>query len=654
MKRKAVAGEFKSAREAKKKTTTAEDSLSIMDIGMLCDAIPGFLRLLANHFPHSEQIHVLSLVSKAWKAAMPLYLPVRRRREAVIEFLDAFFRNSCSDTFWWSLPIEDEFLDILGECDVRMWNVEVAEEVMEERREIERQRAELRAAGKNGGAGFNKLKHEQLTLQMRIRVRPDASCVVSLDLDQKHMELKIQTTPRKKNFYFHCQGTIVGWAKRRVRFSRTSLTIWKGLSSPYGDSDEEKEDGHQEDDPAFTFETLLSEERALRTGDLLESITAELPEAPKEGEEWQYYAIVDVGVVRLSDYHTDDRWWALERHALVMPGRRAEELYYGLAEREVEEGVVYVDAALSDMQRSTLMAAVDRLRTAHYEAIDSHPHSENKVRDLVNPDLYAYVEGESPFNGSQDLPDASMAPRPLDGTDAVRDEYGRLLPLEDFEMWGRKYDNSKYQWLPTYFKVASDCKVHIEDYINGVSRAAHPELYAWLEALFERFVPLLEHAWTYGLELRFQEFGHVRLGWHKVEIDRDSRFLMPLRRSRLQVIKKIISGFLVPLRGSRLQVVTKIVDYVLQPGEEHEIAWQVQGIPEENIAATCMYVAACDEGFEGGKLRFKRAFDDIEGDRVHQLCGDPLTHIKRFANRGMLPLGVLDTPENRMLVSFAP
>jgi len=416
-----------------------------------------------------------------------------------------------------------------------------------------------------------------------------------------------------------------------VRFSRTGLTIWKGLSSKYGDSDEEREDGRQEDDPAFTFETLLSEERALQTGDPLESITAELPEAPKEGEEWQYYAIVDVGVVRLSDYHTDDWWWTLECDALVMPGRRAEELYHGLAEREVEEGVVYVDAALSGVQRSNLMAAIDRLRTAQHEAIDSHPHSDNKVLDLVNPDLYAYVEGESPFNGSQDLPDASMAPRPLDGTDTVRDKYGKLLPQGEFDMWGRKYDNSKYQWLPTYFHVASDCRVHIEDYINGVSRAAHPELYAELEALFARFVPLLEHAWTYGLEHRFQEFGYEEIGWPSSEIYRTS-------------------GFLVPLRGSRLQVITKIVDYELQPGEEHEIAWQVQGIPEENIAATCMYVAACDEGFEGGKLRFKRAFDDFEGYLVMQLGENPLTHIKRFANRGMLPLGVLDTPENRMLV----
>eukprot|EP00968_Pinguiococcus_pyrenoidosus_P023674 scaffold3941_cov209-Pinguiococcus_pyrenoidosus.AAC.2 len=94
MKRKAVAGETESTREAKKKITAAKDSLSTMDIGILCDAIPGFLRLLAKYFPHSEQIHVLSLVSKAWKAAMPLYLPVRRRREAVNEFLEAFFRNS--------------------------------------------------------------------------------------------------------------------------------------------------------------------------------------------------------------------------------------------------------------------------------------------------------------------------------------------------------------------------------------------------------------------------------------------------------------------------------------------------------------------------------------------------------------------------------
>jgi len=46
-----------------------------------------------------------------------------------------------------------------------------------------------------------------------------------------------------------------------------------------------------------------------------------------------------------------------------MPGRRAEELYYGLVESEAEEDAVYVDAARSGIQRSTPMAAMDHLRT---------------------------------------------------------------------------------------------------------------------------------------------------------------------------------------------------------------------------------------------------------------------------------------------------
>eukprot|EP00968_Pinguiococcus_pyrenoidosus_P023051 scaffold3504_cov240-Pinguiococcus_pyrenoidosus.AAC.71 len=620
MKRKAVAGEFKSAREAKKKTTTAEDSLSTMDIEILCDAIPGFLRLLAKYFSHSEQIHVLSLVSKAWKTAMPLYLPVRRRREAVNEFLTAFLRNPNALGFWQRLPIENEFLHVLEECDVRMWDVEINEEGMEERRGHERRKAQARDTGKGSGRGFYKVKHHQTTVQMRVRVRPDASCVVSMDLDQKRMELKFQTTP---GFYFRCQGTIVAWAKRRVGFKRTWFTFRKGLTSLHGDFDGNKGDD-QEDETPFTCESLFDEEWALQTDIPRNVIAKELPNAPKEGEQWQDYAIVDVGVVRLSDY-TDDIYWILEREMLVMPGRRAEELFHDLVRREAEEGVAYVDNTLSGNQRDNLLGAIDRLQTSQDRPGDQ-AHSSKVPRHLVDPSWYAYAARESQFFGSQDLSVASMAPRPVEGSL----ERLSLRPDENLDIWGRKYEEFKHQWLPTYFNVASDCKVQIEDYINGIPRAEHPELYAALETLFERFVPLLEHAWTYGLELRFQE-NYDHIGWQRPEIYRES-------------------GYLSTLRGSRLQVVTRIVDFELQPGQEHEGTWHVEGLPHENIVATAVYVAASDECIKGGKLCFQRAFDEEEGIAISNVSQEPFSYVTELVNRGLLPLGALECLENRMLV----
>eukprot|EP00968_Pinguiococcus_pyrenoidosus_P013317 scaffold1213_cov256-Pinguiococcus_pyrenoidosus.AAC.10 len=414
------------AREAKR---VAVDSAAPMDIETICDAIPGYLRLLAKYFSHVEQIHVLSLVSKAWKASMPPYLPVKWNVEAAREFLDAFLANPNSEGFWDTLPIENDLLHVLEECDVRMWNVGLSEEGMEKERELERREREAIAAGARGsGRGYYKweLRHKQA--QVRVRVRPDASCVASLDLEQKHMELSIETTP---GFHFRCRGTIVGWAKRRVH-----------RQPPFQDDDSDDLALHMkcdlDDGPVFAFETLFDEERALQSGDPLTGVSTELPEAPKYAEEWQYHAIVDVGVVRLSEY-TDNAKWKIERELVVMPGRRAEEIYHRLVEREVDEGVVYVENALSGIQRSTLMAAIERLRTAQDEP-DYHPHSENKVRDLVHPALFAFVAGESPFFGSLDLPEASMAPRSVEAENVPRSNFGHLLPEKEFDMWGREYD----------------------------------------------------------------------------------------------------------------------------------------------------------------------------------------------------------------------
>eukprot|EP00968_Pinguiococcus_pyrenoidosus_P024984 scaffold5291_cov240-Pinguiococcus_pyrenoidosus.AAC.1 len=70
-------------------------------------------------------------------------------------------------------------------------------------------------------------------------------------------------------------------------------------------------------------------------------------------------------------------------------------------------------------------------------------------------------------------------------------------------MWGRRYKTSKHQWLPTYFTVSRVGKVTIEGRVNGIDREAHPEMYSKLAMLFERALPLSEHAWTYGICIRF-------------------------------------------------------------------------------------------------------------------------------------------------------
>ena len=59
-------------------------------------------------------------------------------------------------------------------------------------------------------------------------------------------------------------------------------------------------------------------------------------------------------------------------------------------------------------------------------------------------------------------------------------------------MWNRKYENSKFQWLPTYFKISEDGDCHISDYVNNLDKDKFQSLYKDLERLFEVFLPYFE------------------------------------------------------------------------------------------------------------------------------------------------------------------
>jgi len=178
MKRKAASGE--AAREAKR---AASDRPPTMDIEKLCDAIPILLRILSSFFTRQEQVHVLGLVSKAWKSALPLYLPVRKYWEEIWEFWEEFEKDGQNCYFFEDLPANTEFLHALEDRDVRIMNFRKSED---------------------GAAVFDSM----------VRIRPDAPSVVSVDLERKLMELELRTTP---TFRFRCSGPIIGWARRRVR-----------------------------------------------------------------------------------------------------------------------------------------------------------------------------------------------------------------------------------------------------------------------------------------------------------------------------------------------------------------------------------------------------------------------------------------------------
>ena len=198
-------------------------------------------------------------------------------------------------------------------------------------------------------------------------------------------------------------------------------------------------------------------------------------------------------------------------------------------------GVQAVMHPFPQRERDALMTAIDTLSASLPEK-DYHPGSKDRVLDIVHPALYCYVKGVSPFIPSDRLHDPQptlSAYHPFDVSvptladfevddDAPPAKKGLFenlkkvaqkivttltgntststasllstplgqLPTDGVEFpttdrWGREFETSKYQWLPTYFKVEGDGTVIIEDYINGIPRRNNEELYSLLARLFQ-------------------------------------------------------------------------------------------------------------------------------------------------------------------------
>eukprot|EP00968_Pinguiococcus_pyrenoidosus_P026778 scaffold7333_cov196-Pinguiococcus_pyrenoidosus.AAC.4 len=104
------------------------------------------------------------------------------------------------------------------------------------------------------------------------------------------------------------------------------------------------------------------------------------------------------------------------------------------------------------------------------------------------------------------------------------------------------------------------------------------------------------------------------------------------------------------LRGKRVQVVTQIRDYDLAPGEEYEEDWHVDGMPRENIIAAGLYVAARDAELEGGRIQFKRNLQDMEEMDFCAMDAAPPEFLQAYSEDGLIPVGQLDTRQNRLMV----
>ncbi|XP_066913666.1 uncharacterized protein [Clytia hemisphaerica] len=275
----------------------------------------------------------------------------------------------------------------------------------------------------------------------------------------------------------------------------------------------------------------------------------------------------------------------------------------------ITEGVCYSSSKVSDNLRDSLRKNIDKL--ANETEIDFHPNSNDIVRDLVHPALYSYIKEVSKLK--KVFPDTNNSAK-----------------SGELDFWGRPYESSNFQWLPTPFHVSEDGKCSIKEYINNLDKDKFPELYGDLEKLFEVFLPFFEDVWAYAKAMSFDysEF-HINCCYSNFDFEKPE----------------------VKFRDQELQVITKIVDYTLQPDQSYEGVWHAEGMSHENIVMTGLYFNDRDTDLTGGDLRFKRAFHIEERAQFigHIIQCRPIV-VDDFAQTGYRPLGHFPTEEGYLMV----
>lgn len=275
------------------------------------------------------------------------------------------------------------------------------------------------------------------------------------------------------------------------------------------------------------------------------------------------------------------------------------------------DGVAFSDTCVPAELTARLRREVQRL--AEMEPVDHHPGSGTRVRDLVHPSLYPYVHGVSKVVG--ELP-ASARPA--------------------LDRFGRPYESSSFQWLPTPFRIGSNGKATIDGYINNLDASRHGDLQDGLARLFTCVLPLVESVVGYVDATKFwTEGSDVE---HEGELP-EAKTLAPVPVAPRS------------LRGRELQVIPKIVEYRLEAGETHEGVWHVEGMSHEHIVATCVVVLERDECLRGGELSFKRPYTLEEaGHLFWSISQSRPRFIEKIVDEGTIPAGTVATPQGRVVV----
>ncbi len=175
------------------------------------------------------------------------------------------------------------------------------------------------------------------------------------------------------------------------------------------------------------------------------------------------------------------------------------------------------------------------------EPVDYHPGTNNVVRDLVHPSLYPLIIDAKNVN-------TKLTNR-----------------------WGRNYESSRFQWLPSEVDIDGNGRAKFVSSINNLDHTKYPELQGALENVLTALIPGMEKVWQYCLTVQFRQND---IGDGGVEY---------------KAVPKV------SFSNSRLQVIPKIADYTFAPGASFSGVWHYEGMAHENIVMTGLFYPNSDE-----------------------------------------------------------
>lgn len=270
----------------------------------------------------------------------------------------------------------------------------------------------------------------------------------------------------------------------------------------------------------------------------------------------------------------------------------------------VEEDVFILSNTISKKLKKHLLNNINKI--IKYEEPDYHPMTNNIVRDIVHPSIRPYIVGRTIL---EKLP-------------ALNKDY-------KIDIWGRKYETSKYQWIPTYFYVKNG-KCHTKESINNLDKEKYPDLHNGICELFGNishyFDDMYKKAYPYD---KYSEYDG-----NKVNCDKE----------------KCVNSF-----NGKYGVITKIAEYNLDSNEEFNGVWHVEGMTHEHIFATAVYVIEQTSNLDTCEINFRRTFTHDEIKKIYDTPYEQgITHVNSklgsLINPSIVRLGKLKSKEDTIFI----